>query len=256
MIRFVLPLFKLAAAITLLVPLSDPVSADDPVSAAKPAAAGIDSLTANDSPLAKGEVIAFFGDSITQGGAQPGGYCRLIAKAVEDQRPELGVKVVYAGISGHKVPDLQRRIDRDVLSKKPTIVFIYIGINDVWHSTSGRGTPKEQFEAGLRELIKKITATGAKVVLCTPSTIGEKTDGSNKLDSMLEDYAAISRKVAADTHTTLCDLRKSFLDHLNEHNPDNKERGVLTRDGVHLNSAGNRFVADQAAQAITKALSK
>ena len=30
-------------------------------------AAGIDSLTGTDSPLAKGEVIAFFGDSITQG---------------------------------------------------------------------------------------------------------------------------------------------------------------------------------------------
>ena len=118
---------------------------------------GIEALTRKDSPLAKGEVIAFFGDSITQGGARPGGYCRLIGEAIEKQRPELGVKIVYAGISGHKVPDLQRRLDRDVIAKKPTIVFIYIGINDVWHSTGGRGTSKEQFDAGLRDLIKKIT---------------------------------------------------------------------------------------------------
>jgi lysophospholipase L1-like esterase len=215
---------------------------------------GIDALTAKTSSLAKDEVIAFFGDSITQGGARPGGYCRLIGEAIEKQRPELGVKIVYAGISGHKVPDLQRRLERDVLAKKPTIVFIYIGINDVWHSTRGRGTPKDKFDAGLRELIKKITATNARIVLCTPSTIGEKTDGSNALDPMLEEYSKISRKVASDTGVTLCDLRKAFIDHLKKHNPDNKSRGILTGDGVHLNAAGNQFVAAQAAEAMAKAL--
>jgi lysophospholipase L1-like esterase len=223
-------------------------------SAAEPE--GIDALTAKNSRLAKGEVIAFFGDSITQAGARPGGYCRLIGEAIKKQRPELGVKIVYAGISGHKVPDLQGRLQRDVLSKNPTIVFIYIGINDVWHSTRGRGTPKDQFEAGLRDLIKQISASDARIVLCTPSTIGEKTDGSNALDVMLEDYSKISRKIAADTGVTLCDLRKVFLVHLKKHNPDNKSRGILTGDGVHLNAAGNQFVAAQAAEAIAKALKK
>ena len=217
---------------------------------------GINVLTAKNSPLAEGEVIAFFGDSITQGGARPGGYCRLIGEAIEKQRPELGVTIVYAGISGHKVPDLQGRLDRDVMSKNPTIVFIYIGINDVWHSVQGRGTSKDRFDAGLRDLIKRITAADAKVVLCTPSTIGEKNDGSNSLDPMLEEYSAISRKVAADTGVTLCDLRKAFLDHLKKQNPDNKERGILTGDGVHLNAAGNEFVAAQAAEAIAKAIRK
>lgn len=215
---------------------------------------GIDTLTAEDSPLSEGEVITFFGDSITQGGARPGGYCRLIGDAIEKQRPELKVKIVYAGISGHKVPNLQARLDRDVLAKQPTVVFIYIGINDVWHSTRGRGTPKDQFDDGLRDLIKKITATKARIVLCTPSTIGEKTDGSNPLDTMLEEYSTISRKVAEDTGVTLCDLRKAFLDHLKKHNPDNKGRGILTGDGVHLNAEGNKFVAAQAAEAIATAL--
>lgn len=217
---------------------------------------GINALTAKDSPLAKNDVIAFFGDSITQGGARPGGYCRLIGEAIENQRPELGVKIIYAGISGHKVPDLQGRLDRDVLSKNPSIVFIYIGINDVWHSTRGKGTSKEKFEAGLRDLIKKITAANAKIVLCTPSTIGEKTDGSNSLDPMLDEYSAISRKVATDTGVTMCDLREGFLKHLKKQNPENKERGILTRDGVHLNEVGNKFVAAQAAEAIAQALRK
>ena len=242
--RLLLPMIALIALCTFS---PQTTSAKEP--------AGIEALTSKQSSLAKSEVIAFFGDSITQAGARPGGYCRLIGEAIEKQRPELGVKIVYAGISGHKVPNLQGRLDRDVLSKKPTIVFIYIGINDVWHSVGGRGTSKDKFDAGLRDLIKKIRATGAKIVLCTPSTIGEKTDGSNSLDAMLEEYSAISRKVAAETGVTLCDLRKAFLDHLKKANPDNKPRGILTGDGVHLNVAGNQFVAAQAATAIAKALS-
>ena len=215
---------------------------------------GVDALTGKKSPVAKGEVIAFFGDSITQAGARPGGYCNLIAESFQANRPDDNVKIVYAGISGHKVPDLQKRLDRDVLSKKPTVVFIYIGINDVWHSTSGRGTPKDKFDSGLRDLIKKIRATDARVVLCTPSMIGEKTDGSNKLDSMLEEYAKVSRKVAKDVDVTLCDLRVAFVKHLKEHNAKNAERGILTSDGVHLNAAGNQFVAAQASQAIAQEL--
>ncbi len=242
MTRFLFAAAALVAGLTCLTT----ASAEEP--------SGTEALTAKDSPLGKGEVIAFFGDSITQGGAKPGGYCRLIDEAIEASRPELGVKVIYAGISGHKVPNLQARLERDVLSKKPTVVFIYIGINDVWHSTRGQGTSKEDFESGLKELIQKITASGAKIVLCTPSTIGEKNDGSNKLDPMLEEYSAISRKVAAETGVTLCDLRKAFLSHLKNHNPDNKDRGILTGDGVHLNAAGNQFVAAQAAQAIAQAL--
>jgi len=217
---------------------------------------GIAALAGADSPLAKGEAIAMFGDSITQAGARPGGYCRLIADAIAEGHPDLEARIIYAGISGHKVPNLQGRLDRDVLSKKPTVVFIYIGINDVWHSTSGRGTSKDDFEAGLRDLIAKITAAGATVVLATPSMIGEAPDGSNPLDAMLEEYAAISRKVAADTDTTMCDLRKMFVGYLKEHNPENKYKGVLTGDGVHLNAAGNRFVADRASEAIAAALKK
>ncbi len=216
--------------------------------------AGVEALTGEHSPLASGEVIAFFGDSITQAGAKPGGYCRLIGDAIAAKRPELGVQVVYAGISGNKVPNLQARVDRDVLSKKPTVVFVYIGINDVWHSQNGRGTPRDLFEAGLRSLIAKFKASHTTVVLCTPSTIGEKTDGTNPLDEMLEEYAAISRTVASETGVTLCDLRRKFLDHLKKHNPENQERGILTGDGVHLNADGNRFVAAAAAEAIAVAL--
>ena len=108
-----------------------------------------------------------------------------------------------------------------MLSKKPDVVFVYIGINDVWHSQSGRGTSPVDYEAGLKEIIEKIQAQGGKVILCTPSMIGEKTDGSNPLDTMLEDFSAISRRVARETDSQLLDLRNNFVEHLKKNNPQN-----------------------------------
>jgi isoamyl acetate esterase len=196
--------------------------------------------------LKKGDRIVFLGDSITQGGVSPKGYVTLIGKALEEKQKDLGIEIVGAGISGNKVPDLQNRVEKDVIAKKPTIVVIYIGINDVWHGQNdpAKGTSKEKFEAGLKEVIGKCTAAGAQVVLCTPSVIGEKTDGSNPLDSKLDEYAEISRAVAKELKLPVCDLRKEFIAYLKKNNPDNKEKGVLTGDGVHLNEAGNKFVAD------------
>jgi lysophospholipase L1-like esterase len=155
------------------------------------------------------------------------------------------VEVIGAGISGNKVPDLEGRLERDVLAKKPSIVIIYIGINDVWHWQNGKGTTKDDFEKGLRSLIERISKAGARPILCTASMIGEKTDGSNAQDKMLDEYCDISRAVAKDTKTQLIDLRRAFLDHLKANNQDNKESGVLTSDRVHLNAAGNKFVASQ-----------
>ncbi|MGA7720455.1 MAG: GDSL-type esterase/lipase family protein [Ignavibacteriaceae bacterium] len=187
--------------------------------------------------------IIFFGDSITQMGLKPNGYITIIKDSLSKNNPS--INIIGAGISGNKVPDLQIRVERDVISKSPTIVFIYIGINDVWHSiTPGlHGTPKDQYEAGLNEIIRKIKTTSARIILCTPSVIGEKNQGTNKIDGMLDEYAEISRKVANQTRVQLLDLHKDFIDYIASHNPHDDDKGILTIDGVHLNDSGNRFVA-------------
>ncbi len=200
--------------------------------------------------LKKGDRIVFLGDSITQAGAKGNGYIRQIESAILGAYPDHGIAIIGAGISGHKVPDCQKRLGRDVLKKKPSIVFIYIGINDVWHWNRDKGTKKEDFDAGLRDMIAKIKAVGARVILCTPTVIGEKTDGSNKFDEMLDEYADVSRAVAKDTDSQLLDLRKGFMDYLKVHNTANKDRGVLTGDSVHLSAAGNAKVAELMLQAL------
>ena len=198
--------------------------------------------------LKKGDRIIFLGDSITQAGVKSTGYVTLIRQAIEKKRKDDKIEIIGAGVSGNRVPNLQKRLNADVLKKKPTLVVIYIGINDVWHSIRKAGTPKDRYEAGLKEIIGKIQKAGARVLLCTPSVIGEKS--INALDKMLDEYSAISRKVAKATKVPVCDLRKAFVDYLKKNNSDDKYKGVLTTDGVHLNTRGNKLVAAQILKAL------
>lgn len=193
----------------------------------------------------KNPKIVFFGDSITELGVKPRGYVTLIRDHLRKSGSE--VEIVGAGVSGNKVPDLLQRVDRDVLALKPILVIIYIGINDVWHSSMKglHGTTKDEFRKGLIELTKRIRETGAQAVLCTPSVIGEKKKGDNPLDSMLDEYSDITRSVAEEQEVALCDLRRAFLRYEGTYNTENVERGLLTYDGVHLSDDGNRFVAEE-----------
>jgi lysophospholipase L1-like esterase len=190
----------------------------------------------------KPKKIIFFGDSITQAGVQPGGYVDLIKKALDPAKYE----VIGAGIGGNKVYDLYLRMEDDVLNKKPDVVVIYIGVNDVWHKQSSRtGTDYDKFIRFYEALIKKIQGNGASVVLCTPAVIGEKKNNANEMDADLDKYSGAIRDIAAKNNLPLCDLRTIFKTYDAEHNTEDKEKGVLTSDGVHLNAKGNQTLADK-----------
>jgi lysophospholipase L1-like esterase len=195
---------------------------------------------------AKPKRVIFFGDSITQAGARPGGYITRINDLLTKQGKAADYDLVGAGISGNKVYDLYLRLEDDVLAKQPDLVFIYIGVNDVWHKrTSGTGTDPDKFMKFYEALIRKLQAANAKVVLCTPAVIGEKTDHSNEQDGDLNQYSNMIRELAKKQNIPLCDLRKAFLDYNLKNNSDNKAQGILTSDRVHLNDTGNQFVAEQ-----------
>ena len=190
--------------------------------------------------------VIFFGDSITEAGVKAGGYIVKIDSMCKAEGKSNSYEFVGAGISGNKVYDLYLRMEDDVLAKNPDIVIIYIGVNDVWHKSSfGTGTDPDKFEKFYQAIINKLKAKNIKIALCTPAAIGEKTDFSNQQDGDLNKYSNIIRNIAAKNNLPLIDLRKLFLDYNLKNNSENKDRGILTTDGVHLNTIGNQFVADQ-----------
>lgn len=187
--------------------------------------------------------VIFFGDSITQAGVKPGGYITLMQETVRSK--DLKYELIGAGVSGNKIYDLFLRFEDDILSKKPDVVVIYIGVNDVWHKQSSQtGTDPDKFIAFYTAMIKKMQTAGIRVIMCTPAVIGERTDYSNAQDGDLNRYSQMIRDLAVKYKVTLVDLRKAFLEYNLKNNPQNKESGILTTDRVHLNAAGNQLLAD------------
>lgn len=196
--------------------------------------------------------IVFFGDSITQMGVNDGGYIRQMQNTLQQRGLTDQYELMGAGISGNKVYDLYLRLEDDVLAKNPDAVVIWIGVNDVWHKTSGTGTDADKFERFYDAIIKKLQAKNIKVFLATPAAIGERTDFTNPQDGDMNLYASIIRRLATKHNTGLIDLRKAFLDHNLKNNTANKESGILTTDRVHLNAAGNNLVAEKMLEALVK----
>ena len=199
--------------------------------------------------------IVFLGDSITQQGEDfEDGFISLIRQNLSEDKFEL----IGKGISGNKVSDLLTRYKSDVLDLNPDLVFIYIGINDVWHKYDfGTGSDIDLYEKGLRAIISDIKSLGSKIVLCTPTVIGENTgdfelgnqfknvETMEKMNGDLDTFSDVVRKLSNEYETELLDLRKIFMDYLAENNLNNDAAGILTTDGVHLNKQGNKLIADQ-----------
>ena len=201
-------------------------------------------------PVKKIRVI-FFGDSITEAAVKPNGFI-TIDDSLLNSGGNGNYELMGEGISGNKVYDLYLRMEEDVISKSPDIVVIWVGVNDVWHKKMGTGTDADKFEKFYRALIRKFKAANIKVIACTPATIGEKYDNTNEQDGDMNKYSEIIRKIATEQQLTLVDMRAAFEAYEKANNPRNLEKGILTADGVHLNDAGNQFVAKLMAEGIRK----
>ena len=214
--------------------------------------------------------VVFLGDSVTQaalrikgdaiivndsiiGYHEYNGFITLIDEKINDD-----VKLIGKGVSGDKVSDLLTRYEEDVLELNPDIVFIYIGINDVWHKYDyGTGTDIDLYESGLRQIIGDIKSQGAKIVLCTPTLIGENSgeftlvnqfkdvETMERMNGDLDNFSDVIRELSNEFNTDLLDLRDIFMTYVSENNPNNEPSGLLTYDGVHLNELGEKMIADE-----------
>ena len=120
----------------------------------EPAAAPAEKKVADTRP-----VIVAFGDSLTAGyGLEPGlSYPDFLQKKLD--AAGFAYRVVNEGISGDTTSGGAERVS-GVLEHKPEIVILELGAND-----GLRGIPVAQTRANLDELVTKLKASGAKVLL-------------------------------------------------------------------------------------------
>ncbi len=207
-------------------------------------------------PLLQGvKRIVMLGDSITQGGESPGGYVWLVRAYLKVLYPSANIEVINAGISGHKSTDMLARYQKDVLDKKPDLITISVGVNDVWHGyfdfANNREIPNGDGPNGIKldaytqnvdEMIQRGKEAGAKIVVLSTTVIYE--DPQSKPNIAVANYNASLKRLAKKSGQTFVDFQKPFHKIIGAYRETTGGRdNLLTTDGVHMNAAGNKVMA-------------
>lgn len=196
--------------------------------------------------LRKVHRIVTLGDSITQGGGRPGGYVWQIDQYLQVLYPKQKIEVINAGISGHKSNDMLGRFQRDVLDKKPDLITISVGINDVWHGftpehPAGYGPRRvtlQDYRKNVEAMLQAAANANAQVV-CFTTTIFE--DQPNSIRNLrVSSYNDAMRELAAKYGATVADQYAAFMAAWKQ----NMSAGVkLTSDQVHMAPGGDTLMA-------------
>jgi lysophospholipase L1-like esterase len=170
-----------------------------------------------ESALAPAKTLVCFGDSLTEG-AIGASYVDLLR-----ERLPAAVRVINAGINGDTTINLLRRVERDVVPYRPDVIVLLVGLNDLTTAYGRRSnrayywaikgvhieiTPT-RFARAYRRLIATLRErTGAKLALCTLTTVGEQL--GDPFQSYVDAYSTIIRALAEQERLPLIDLRTTF----------------------------------------------
>jgi acyl-CoA thioesterase-1 len=222
--------------IALLVVLAGSIGAT--AQTLQPSVAGvIDQLGSGEAPVR----VVCFGDSITgiyyHTGSQRA-WTDLFGIALRKHWPAARVEMTNAGLSGNTTAQALTRMERDVLAKKPHLVAVMFGMNDVVK------VPLRDYVRNLEQIADRCQRAGAAVIFCTPNSVTENPDRRN---AKLAEYAAAMRRVAASRGWPLAD---AFGDWEALRQRDAAAWALLMSETIHPNLNGQRRFAELFASAL------
>ncbi len=175
-------------------------------------------------------VIAFLGDSVTQGcfecymqgdvldtvfeGGQA--YSEKVKHILGMLYPKAPISVVNLGVSGSTAPQGANRMEQDVLSCSPDLLVVCFGLNDSNEEFAGI----EKYKSALIEIFKKAKAAGVETIFMTPNMFNTYTSHILKEPLLLEladifakrqkngvfdAYMNAAREACEEQHVTICD---------------------------------------------------
>lgn len=224
-------------------------------------------LSAEEAFPLKAKRILFLGDSITHAGE----YVTMIEMQLRLQSVDPMPELINAGLPSENCtglsepdhpfprPNVHERLDRALAAVKADVVVACYGMNDgIYYPFSEERFAK--YQAGINQLIEKVHASGAKLVLLTPPPFDAMPlkaagkllpEGSEKFAwfAVYENYDDVIQKYSRwlmeqkDRVEMVVDLHSPIAAHWALKRKKDPTFTVAP-DGVHCNSEGHRTIAE------------
>jgi lysophospholipase L1-like esterase len=186
--------------------------------------------------------IAIAGDSVTYLGFQSGGWVDLWQQYVQAYYPSMNLQFYNYGVGGYRSADLLNSFPT-VLQNNPTVVLIFIGVNDGGYGVSY--LPRQQ--SNIQIMIDECRACPSvrSIILISPFCWGEQHDGENMFDSVLDPMVQAQAAVAAANGCPFINLRALWSSAEYLYNNSDASSGILTEGppGVHPNALGAQLIS-------------
>jgi len=149
-------------------------------------------------------------------------------------------EVINQGVNAQRSDAIAARFDEDVIAKKPDLVVIIAGVNDVY-----QGRPAQHVKDQLAAMYRKAREAGIKVVAGTIIPYNTATADQN---ARMHDINAWIRAQADAGVVTFVDTRAAVAA------PGDPDKLASSPDGLHPDAAGYRKMADAIEPAIRRLL--
>lgn len=178
----------------------------------------------------KAPVIAFLGDSVTQGCFEiyrsgemlktifdnRENYANKVQEILSVLYPEAPVSIINAGINGGTAAEALDRLERDVLCHNPDLVVVCFGLNDSNADEDG----VKWYADNLSEIFAKIKANGAEIIFMTPNMMNTNLSrvtkdeiaknlsdifANRQLNGLFDRYIEGAKEVCKEQNIPVCD---------------------------------------------------
>jgi len=198
------------------------------------------------------DTVVFYGDSITDQRL----YTMLTELYIVTRYPSLNVRFVHSGWGGDRVSGggggpIDQRLDRDVLTYKPTVMTIMLGMNDGRY-TNHTPADDDAYYAGYHHIVETVRRAipGLRITVIEPSPFDDVTrpitmqpDGYN---AVLVKYGDWLREHASEANVDFADLNTGVVAVLKKANAtDAATAQKILPDRVHPALAGHLIMAEQ-----------
>lgn len=150
-------------------------------------------------------------------------------------------EVINQGVNAERSDVIAARFEADVIAKKPTVVVIIAGVNDVY-----QGRPAQHVKDQLAAMYRRAHAAGIRVVAGTIIPYNTATADQNARMTDINDW--IRSQARANPGVIVVDTRAAVAA------PGNADQLASSPDGLHPDAAGYRKMAEAIAPGIQVAL--